>query len=185
MQIMKFAMQKMMALALLPLSFVLLSAGIAGASSGIIVGGSDVPFPLDYPLPFPWDTITGVWKVEGRNLNMYFSFEVKADCDKGQILKVLQVNPNSGEIVAEGIGTKHVDASDGSEEVRAAMSSQFGAYMLHVGAYADTRELPYKHTNVLRIVPFDNPEFTRAYVIRKVCDAAWNPQAHSKIYGCQ
>ena len=113
-------------------------------------GGSDVPFPLDYPLPFPWNTIEGTWAVESRAYQATFSFDVQNDCNGRQILKVSQIDPDSGDVMADGMGYK----IDRTEQVTAAMSGQSGSYMLYVGAYEDTHVSPAKKAYVLRIVSF-------------------------------
>jgi hypothetical protein len=127
-------------------------------------GGSDVPFPLDYPLPFPWNTIEGVWEVESRDYQATFSFDVQNDCNGRQILKVLQIDGDSNDVMAAGMGYK----IDRTEQVTAAMSGQNGSYMLYVGAYEDTHVKPAKKAYVLRIVSFSGGQSELRFRIHKV-----------------
>lgn len=129
-------------------------------------GGDDTIFPLDFPLPFPWSSIQGVWEVESRDFRTYFSFEVQRDCDSRQILKVMQIDPNSGTVVAQGIGFQNTD----SKQVYAAMQkASGGSYILFVGAYKDTSK--NQNVVVLRISKFSDWTPDLNYRIHKVRNA--------------
>lgn len=114
----------------------------------------DVPFPLSAMLPFPWGTIEGMWEAQADGVDAVFSFEIRG-CDTGQsrkILKVVHLDPQSGQILAEGIGI----TVDDSRIVRAAMSGAQGNYMLMIGAYENNNaSLGPKKVTVLTIRPFD------------------------------
>ena len=120
-------------------------------------GPPDTPFPLDYPVKFPWNAIEGIWQVTNTNADYVFSFQVQSDCEGQQILKVYQLNPVTDEVVAEGIGYKN----DDSFEVYAAMKgNNSDAYVLHIGAYKDTHSAVQKRIVILRMMPFsgEHPE---------------------------
>lgn len=148
-------------------------------------GGSDVPFPLDYPLPFPWDSINGVWEVKSCTFKATFTFEVENDCDGRQILRVRQVEADTDQVIADGIGYK----LDSGEQVIAAMSGKGTSYMLYVGAYEDTQVTPATKEYVLRVVSFDGQSQEDRYQIKKISDKVsndpppfpWNCSYRSKV----
>ena len=103
-------------------------------------GGDDTIFPLDYPLPFPWNSIEGIWEVESTGFKAYYSFEVQHDCDSRLILKVVQIDPATRIVAADGIGYQNSD----SKQIYAAMQMANGSsYVLNVGAYRDTHKFPH------------------------------------------
>lgn len=143
----------------------------------------DVPFPLSAMLPFPWGTIEGMWETRDNGMNAIFSFEIRG-CDTGQsrkILKVVHIDPYSGQIIAEGIGI----TVDDTRIVRAAMSGAQGNYMLMIGAYEnkDASRGPKKVT-VLTIRSFDplSEDLTQV-VVRKFSNIPMRmqPSKQSKL----
>lgn len=139
------------------LTALLLGLTIAFASSAVPsqarAGGSDGPFPMDFPLPFPWDRIDGLWMVQSQDFQAMFRFEGQSDCYGRQILKVRQIN-STGNVVAMGIGVY----MDSSKQVYAAMKpvdAKIPSYMLYVGLFKDTRVLPSQDIYILRISSFD------------------------------
>lgn len=99
------------------------------------INGPEVPFPLSAALPFPWGTIEGVWEAKGPAMNALFSFEVQNDCDKRKVLRVLQLDPATREVMAEGTAI----GVDQQRIVRAAMRGYSESYMLFVGAFNNKR----------------------------------------------
>lgn len=142
------------------------SSRSASASSLLAGGGSDVPFPLNYPLPFPWSTIEGVWNVDSHQYSAMYTFAVENDCNGRQILKVIQIDPTSHVVLAAGIGYQ----VDGSDQVTAAMNGPNGSYMLYVGAYEDSLVAPVKKAYVLRLVAFSGAAEELRVRIQKVAD---------------
>lgn len=127
-------------------------------------GGSDVPFPLDYPLPFPWNTIEGVWVIESQEYTGMFAFQVLRSQNGRQILKVLQLDPDTEKVLSQGIGYQ----ADKFEQVYAGMGGVNGSFMLYVGAYTDTTSIPHKKAYVLGISSFAGNEGQYRFKIRKV-----------------
>ncbi len=129
-------------------------------------GGDDWVIPLDSPLPFPWNSIEGIWKVDSPKFQALFSFEVQYDCDNRQILTVLQLDPYSRFVVAKGIGYMN----EATREVRAAMSdlSGGGSYLVSIGAYNDKSSFPYKSVIALRVASFTDWSRVATYRIYKV-----------------
>jgi hypothetical protein len=128
-------------------------------STSARAGGHDSPFPLDFPLPFPWDTIEGVWAVDGGDLQAFFSFEVQSDCQNRQILKIREINPRTGVVVARGIG----NYTPSKMQVYAAMKPTSGStdvYLLYLGLYEDTHVTPPRKVYGLRVASFDTESFT-------------------------
>lgn len=128
-------------------------------------GGDDWVIPLDSPLPFPWNSIEGIWKVDSPKFQALYSFEVQFDCDNRKILTVLQLDPTSREVVAKGIG--YMNGS--TREVRAAMSAlSGGSYLLSVGAYNDKSTFPYRSFIALRVSSFTDWSRIATFRIYKV-----------------
>ncbi len=128
----------------------------------------DSPFPLDYPVKFPWSSIEGIWQVVSQKVDSTFSFEVQSDCQGRQILKVYQIDPDNSEIIAEGIGTR----SDSSNEVYAVMKGRgVQNYFVHIGAYLDKNSSPQRKAVVMRIFSFNSPSAGQAFEIQRVPDS--------------
>jgi hypothetical protein len=128
-------------------------------------GGSDNPFPLDYPLNFPWSAIEGIWQIVDTNIDSTFSFEVQSDCQGRQILKVYQIDTESGVVIAEGTGYK----PDNSFEVYAAMKGRgIENYVLHIGAYKDKTSNPERRMVILRVFSFNTPNSEEDYEIARL-----------------
>ena len=115
-------------------------------------GGDDWVIPLDFPLPFPWNSIEGTWEVNNSKFSALFSFEVQTDCNNRQLLKVLQLDTKTKRIVARGIGY----TNESQKQVMAAMSPTVGnsSYMLTVGAFNDTSKFPHKQVVALKVSSF-------------------------------
>jgi hypothetical protein len=96
----------------------------------------DVPFPLALEMPFPWDSIEGVWEAHGNGVDALFSFEVlqNGPVDR-KILKVVHIDPLSGQVVAEGGGVSF----DNDKMVRAGMTGVSGTYMLFIRAFKNPK----------------------------------------------
>src|SRR5690606_13282976 len=127
-------------------------------ASANIVLGPEVPFPFGTEVPFPWDTIQGVWRGKAEAGDAYSSFEVQPDMGGysgvdgmgANLLTVKQIDPDTGEIVAEGFGT----ASTDERVVRALMTGKNGSsYYIIVRAYNDLRNGNGRAT-VLTIRPY-------------------------------
>jgi hypothetical protein len=95
------------------------------------LGGPEVPFPLSLEIPFPWNAIQGVWSARGDGIDAVFSFEVRNDSPDGKILKVTELDPKTGEVLAEGTGISIPDR----KIVRAGMQGPKGIYMLFLRVY--------------------------------------------------
>ena len=105
----------------------------------------DPVIPLMESLPFPWDTIEGVWqaKIDGQYIR--FSFEVRSAVNGRRFLHVVQVvNPstsapaqtNPSEVVAfQGDGW----IDERTNAVRAGMLGERGTYMLFIGLYKNEK----------------------------------------------
>jgi hypothetical protein len=118
-------------------------------------GEPGVPFPMSITLPFPWAYIEGLWRVDANGANVIFSFSVQTDTNGRQYLHVVQINENSGAIVAVGTGI----SVENDKLVRAAMTSKIdnSNYMLFIGSYKNTGEYdlgPAKSVTVLTVRPF-------------------------------
>jgi len=138
---------------LIGLALVLLSLSLYGVQ--VHAGPPDTPFPLDYPVKFPWNSIEGVWQVASGSGTSLFSFEVQNDCEGRQILKVFQVDAATNDVIAEGTGFK----LDNSFEIYAVMKGEgVENYVIHIGAYRDTHSYPMHKVIVLRVLPFTSTE---------------------------
>ncbi len=145
-------------------AFVISFASLFAIAPSPALAGGDSVFPLDFPLPFPWDTIEGLWMVEGDNeLNAYYSFELVKDCEGRQLLQVMQLDPASRQVVAEGVGYK----MNSGLQVWVAMEGPAGTYMMRIGAYR-TKGLNPKTVTGVRIFPFKSPGNEQRYRIHKV-----------------
>jgi hypothetical protein len=96
--------------------------------------GPEVPFPWSVTVPFPWSTIEGVWQITNGS-TVWFSFEVEVDSTARKILHVLQLDPSTHAVLAEGVGVASAD----NKIVRAVMAGKNGSYMVFIGAYKKTR----------------------------------------------
>ena len=103
--------------------------------------GPEVPFPLSDELPFPWQTIEGTWVATTADAELEFELQVQVDEGGRQILRVLQLDPADGTVIAEGLGISVGDR----EIVRAAMSGASGNFMIFVASV--------KNPDVLNPVP--------------------------------
>jgi hypothetical protein len=142
-------------------AFVMMAA-MLGAASTVHAGGAE-PFPLNSPLPFPWESIEGNWELKNAGLYSAYIFEIQNTCEGRVILRVRQFDVITGEVLSEGIGYKLTD----SQEVRAAMKGKTGNHLLYVGAYLNKTVSPAVPANVLRIVPFDPEKEGKAWEILK------------------
>ena len=103
-----------------------------------------MPWPWATQCPFPWDTISGHWKVVADNVDMSFVFKVVNQSDVGELYLAVREYNNQGELVAKGFGV----SSSGSFGVRAAMKyvnnddqnmDKLG-YWLHISAFVEKGE---------------------------------------------
>lgn len=136
------------------------------ASSKIVLAGPEVPFPLSDRIYFPWSMIDGTWEAMDKDMYAHYIFKVQSDCNGQKILRVLHMDPATGEVVAEGFGI-----ADQSERiVRAIMRANGYSYVLHMSAYRNTKsaKLP-KTAMVLSVLPLsDEPMAETHYILRKL-----------------
>jgi hypothetical protein len=130
-------------------------------------GGQDSPFPLDFPLPFPWSSIEGMWSIESGDQEALFSFEVQNDCQNHQILKILEMDPRSGAVVARGIGN-YISSTKQVYAIMGPTSGSADVYLLYVGLYKDTHVVPPRRVYGLRLTSFGDPNTYSDFRIHKV-----------------
>lgn len=129
---------KTLALKLVAVAVLAISAIGQQASASVNAMGPEVPFPLSTELPFPWGTIEGVWEAKGKGIDALFSFEVETYVEGIKFLKVIHLDSVTGEVMASGVGLSTGD----DRIVRAAMKGIYGNYMLFIGAFEDANALP-------------------------------------------
>lgn len=136
------------------------------AHAAVILRNPDVPFPLEAQLPFPWATIEGMWEANLNGVSALYSFQVQTDGDERKVLKVIQLDPATYAVIAEGTGISSTD----DKKMTAAMKAQGGAYLLSIRAYKDTKaKIGPKVATVLTVRPFTGTEEDEKHVIiRKV-----------------
>ncbi len=115
------------------------------------------PFPLDALQPFPWATIEGIWTgTLPDGTQMYFSFEVKTDCQSKKLLEVLAFDQKSMRVTAEGTGL----TASNDTMVRAAMTSGSVNYMVFIRQFKTkvSPKVRARTVNVITIRPFNGTE---------------------------
>lgn len=126
------------------------------------------PFPLDALQPFPWASIEGIWTGSlPDGTQVYFSFEVKTDCQRKKLLEVLAFDQKSMRVTAEGTGL----AASNDTMVRAAMTSGSVNYMVFIRQYKTkaTPKVRARIVNVITIRPFNGTEADDIHLpIRKI-----------------
>ena len=65
------------------------------------------PWPWAKPLPFPWESIEGTWSES--NSHYTFSFEVVENSWGSRHIKIKQVDPGSGRVIAHGVGYENYE----------------------------------------------------------------------------
>lgn len=92
------------------------------------------PFPLATLVPFPWNSIEGIWGMRDReNKPIYFSFDVQEACDGRQFVKVQRFDEKYN-VLGGGIGL----ALANDTTVRAVMSADREQYMLYIRQFKQT-----------------------------------------------
>ena len=120
------------------------------------VADPDGIFPLDFPLPFPWGTIEGLWVAEDTAIHAAFKFEVlyKDQCEDRRVLKVTQIDTLTGETVAKGNGFTRSSATF----VTAGMTAYGNSpYMIYVGAFEDRSGARAIRYHALKFRSFNDP----------------------------
>ena len=130
-----------------------LPAGSAQAFQRANASGPEVPFPLSALIPFPWASVEGVWKVAGDETCGFYRFHVQSDNYGQRVLSVVQLDPVSKQVIAEGAGFEDVNI----KMVRAVMHGQQGTYMLIVRAFQTSSRSQHnpKTAMVVSIHPMD------------------------------
>ena len=127
----------------LALSLPLATAVAVGASVVCVPSAAmaypDPVIPLMEPLPFPWETIEGIWQARVNGKVMWFSLEVRSDDGGRRFLHVLQLEPSTNSVVAEGNG--FIDSKTGT--VRAGMVGDGGSFMVFIGLYKNEKVSQY------------------------------------------
>lgn len=131
-------------------------------------------FPLDFPLPFPWGTIEGLWVAEDPTIHAAFSFEVlyKDQCEDRRVLKVTHIDTLTGETVARGNGFTR----SASYFVTAGMTGygsgyEQSPYMIYVGAFEDRTGLRARQYTALKFRSFSDPNDPGVIIrIKKVAE---------------
>lgn len=138
----------------------------AHAWSKIVLAGPEVPFPLSDRIYLPWGLIDGTWEAMDKDMYAHYIFKVQSDCNGQKILRVMHIDPATGEVIAEGVGI-----ADQSERIiRAIMRGNGYSYVLHMSAYRNTKsaKLP-KTAMVLSVLPLgDEPNAETYYILRKL-----------------
>jgi len=149
-------------------------AAMLGAAPNVHAGGAE-PFPLNSPLPFPWDSsIEGYWELKNAGTYSAYILEIQNTCEGRVILRIREFHIITGQVLSEGIGYKLAE----SLEVRAVMKGKTENHMLYVGAYLNKTVSPAVPANVLRIVPFDPGKEGQAWeMLRFPRDL--RPQSHN------
>lgn len=143
------------------------------AIGGAAHAGPEVPFPLNAQLPFPWNTIEGVWEAKDNDINALFSFQVQNDSNNRKILKVIHLSPDGEQIIAEGTAL----AVDDKMIVRGAMTNGRDAYVLIIRAFRDKKGPRGARTaTVLTLRPFNGAEKSETHVVvRKISNSPFIP----------
>jgi hypothetical protein len=63
-----------------------------------------VPWPWSQAQPFPWEDISGLWKVEQDDYVSYFAFKVVKQASGGRQLLVRQIDGETRRVLATGVG---------------------------------------------------------------------------------
>lgn len=116
-----------------------------------------IPWPWGYEAPFPWTFVQGVWLAEHGEFRSYFQFRVVSEKNGLQQLDVQQVDPQTCEPLARGVGFEQ------NKIVRAQMTSSTGAvyrvalrsfHERSVNAAVGPKPI-YNQYVVLSVFPFD------------------------------
>lgn len=127
------------------------------------------PVPLAEMLPFPWDSIEGVWvgQLENKKVVKY-SFEVLSGTDGRKFLSVIELASAKDEVVARGNG--FVDTR--TNMIRAAMSNGQGApHLIFVGVYVNEVDPRYpRQMTMLTLRNFSDQAEQFSVMIEKVVE---------------
>ena len=141
------------------------AAVVVHAPASSAMAYPDPIIPLLEPMPFPWDSIEGIWQGEIDGTEVLFSLDVRSDSGGRRFLHVAQLDAGTKLIVAEGSG--FVDPKSGA--VQAGMAGRFGSYMLFVGQYRNDKLSKYpKVVTVLTARSFQSLTQPFQTVISKV-----------------
>lgn len=116
-----------------------------------------IPWPWGYEAPFPWSFVQGVWLAEHGDFRSFFSFRVVSDKSGLQQLEVSQVDPESCEPLARGVGFEQ------NKIVRAQMTTADGTpYRVALRAFPEQmvnavvgHKPIHEQYVVLSVYPFD------------------------------
>ena len=141
------------------------AAVVVHAPASSALAYPDPIIPMLQPMPFPWDSIEGIWQGEIDGTEVLFSLDVRSDGNGRKFLHVVQVDATTKVVVAEGSG--FLDPK--SDAVQAGMSGKYGSYMLFVGQYRNDKLSKYpKVVTMLTARPFKTLEHSFETMISKV-----------------
>lgn len=125
------------------------------------------PWPFGSAMPFPWANIQGLWEGTSESSKVLYSFKVVGAGVANRQLRVLQLDPETLEVMAEGVGFED------QKVVKAFMIADNGVqYVLTVRKVRERKKRPAGVKVVLTIATdtlnSDLPSYT--YVLEKISD---------------
>ncbi len=92
-------------------SALILCTSLMWAPESAKAQGGDTPFPWGSEIQVNWETLNGVWYIEGDRGRSYFSIEVETLMDASGVpgslvhtIQVTQYDPNTHHVLASGVG---------------------------------------------------------------------------------
>lgn len=128
------------------------------------------PWPFGTAMPFPWANIQGLWEGTSESSKVLYSFKVVGSGVANRQLRVLQLDPETLEVMAEGVGFED------QKVVKAFMIADNGVqYVLTVRKVREKKKRPAGVAGVKVVLTIatdtlnsDLPSYT--YVLEKISD---------------
>jgi hypothetical protein len=123
------------------------------------------PWPWEKELPFPWDNIEGIWGGIHDDETMVFSFEIIDSIFGDRQIKVKQINPESMEVLAQGLGVEN------NNVLRAVMVGDSHKFRMSVRLIENEYCLDSRQYTVITIESMNTEHFIFHFTIEKLSKA--------------
>jgi hypothetical protein len=129
----------------------------------------DPPWPWEKELPFPWDNIEGIWGGIHDDAAMIFSFEI-IDNDSGdRQIKVKEINPETMEIIASGLGVEN------NNVLRAVMVGRKHRFRMSVRLIENEYCLDNKQYTMITIESMGRESYIFQFSVEKLANSPLTP----------
>lgn len=131
------------------------------------------PWPWEKELPFPWDNIEGIWGGIHDGETMLFSFEIIVNPTGHRQIRVIEVDPETMEIIATGPGVEN------NNVLRAVLVGRKYRFKMSVRLIENDYCVDNRQHTVITIENIGRESFIFHFTVEKITNSPLTPPTNS------